>query len=508
MRASTAALALPLLCLAGAAGAHGINGHVHVTGWAIERLPPGEIADFFADPELFDAALFGASFPDSGYAAGDPYGEMAHWPPFLEAYLRHLVAEIGPPFDTQEKRRQAAFVIGLACHGLQDEIFDSIFLHHIGEHDGQGQEQADSGTDAMLYTDGYLRYKPPMWAPLDDLIAVFAAEGHAVDRETIEGGMFRVKTLVIDRFELLAPTFDRELRPLLPWTAAHYLDPAVPGSLAAEIPATGAFIEALWDRMHGRFPVAALVGHPYPDGRRRLMSRDPASVGSWVTLVLGIGARIGSVSAETVHLEGPDGPVPFELDHTRWSGAPDDWTRIVQLRPRVELAPDAQYTVRLSPGIELIDGRVLDEPWVHVFQTPCGEGMEGDCPPEPADGGVLPVDAAVPDAMVEDAMPDAMVQDAMPDVAVPDAIMPDAIAPDATAPTASGGAGDGCGAAPGRSGPWGALWLALAALGISRARRWGARPAAGCAAGAGRTPTADAGSVAAPRRSAPGLRGR
>ena len=50
------------------AQAHGIWGHIHVTGWAIDHLPEGELRQFFSDPEVFNAALFGAAFADSGYA--------------------------------------------------------------------------------------------------------------------------------------------------------------------------------------------------------------------------------------------------------------------------------------------------------------------------------------------------------------------------------------------------------------------------------------------------------
>lgn len=483
IRVAARLLALALaIALASGAAAHGINGHVHVTGWAIERLPPGEVADFFADPALFEVALFAASFPDSGYAIDDPYGEMAHWPPFLEAYLRHILAESAPPFDTAEKRRQAAFAIGLACHGLQDEIFDSIFLHHIREHDGEGQDAADTGTDAMLFTDGYLRFKPPQWAPLDDLIAVFAGEGHAVDAETIEAGMMRVKFLVIDNFHTLAPTFDRRYRPLLPWTAEHYVDPAVPGSLAAEIPATAAFIEALWDRLHGRPPVAAIVGHPYPDGRRRLLSRAPESAGSWVTLVLGIGARVGSVSADRVHLEGPDGPVPFALHHTRWGGSPDDWTRIVQLRPQVELAADTAYTVRLDPGFELIDGRRMEEAWQHTFRTRC-DAEDDACPSEPADGGIQRVDAAVPDAEPPDAAVDAMPPapvDAAVDAMARDLGLPDAaVAVDgamrADAAGVANAGSDGCAAGLPGGIPPGPSWLVAGVVLLAIRRRGSAR---------------------------------
>lgn len=467
------ASALPALALLAPmpALAHGINGHIHVTGWAIESLPPGPLADLFADPDAFDAALFAASFPDTGYAIDDPYGEMAHWPPFLEAYLRHLRANLPPPYDTPEKRRHVAFVMGLASHGLQDEIFDSIFLHQIAEHDGRGQDEADPGTDAMLFVDGYLRFKPPQWAPVDDLVDVFAAEGHRVDAETIEAGMTRVKVVVIDGFAGIGAVFDRRYRPLLPWTADHYIDPAIPGSLASEIPATRAFIEAVWERLHDRFPAAGFVAHPYPDGRRRLQSTDPATVSSWVTLVLGIGARVGTINAESVSFEGPEGAVPFELRHTRWSGGADDWTRIIQLRPQVALAEDSEYTVRLAAGIELIDGSLLAEPWQYSFRTRCAEGA--GCAPEPADGGVLPVDAMVEDAGggIDASVGDAMVVDAS-DAMAPDVTVVDAAAADATgaAPGASDG-GDGCRASPATGGEPAVPLLCLLALAVAVTRR-------------------------------------
>jgi hypothetical protein len=56
-------VALVALCSAlspARAHAHGHIGHVHVTGWAIDSLPPGELRDFFAAPEVRAAALMGA----------------------------------------------------------------------------------------------------------------------------------------------------------------------------------------------------------------------------------------------------------------------------------------------------------------------------------------------------------------------------------------------------------------------------------------------------------------
>jgi hypothetical protein len=457
---------------------HGINGHVHVTGWAIERLPPGPARDFFADESVRDAAMIGAAFPDSGYAVNDHYGELAHWPPFVNAYVEWFRENIAPPFDTVEKRRHAAFVIGLACHGLQDELFDSLFLHQIREHDGAGQDEADPGTDAFLFVDGHLRFQPPLYFPGEAIVQVMErAHGHAVDAATVGEGMERVKFLVIDNFSALGPSLDARYRPLLPWSSEHYLDPDIPGSLGAEVPATAAFIEAVFRRLHDDFPVSALAVHQWPTLRRRLRSLEPDTVDAWSTLVFGAGVVLGSLTTDTVELVGPGGErAPVRVTGQRWGGSADSATRLVSVRPQERLLPDSEYTLRLLPGVRLVDGRTLDAAWETTIRTPCDPACAPDAPIDAGapvllyDGG-LP-DAAAPDAATPDAeTPDAVTPDAAtPDAATPDAATPDAVTPDASAPERSA-ASDGCRTIPGAPhGGWGLLALLLPLARLRRGR--------------------------------------
>ena len=128
------------------AKAHGIWAHVHVTGWAIEALPEGDLREFFKDEELLNAAHFGAAFTDSGYwpqggelqTRGNAYSEHIHWEPFVEEFIHWVRANDPPPWTTQESKKRVAFLLGIASHGLQDEIFDSLFLHRAQEEDGEG----------------------------------------------------------------------------------------------------------------------------------------------------------------------------------------------------------------------------------------------------------------------------------------------------------------------------------------------------------------------------------
>jgi hypothetical protein len=414
------------------ASAHGIQGHVHVTGWAIETLPEGELKTFFADPAVKNAALVGAFFPDSGYAIGDGYGEIAHWEPFVDAHIDWVRTHLGPPFESEEARLHAAFLMGGASHGLQDEIFDSIFLHQIRLHDDGGQDVADPGTDAMLFTDGWVRFRPEVWSPSEDLPEIFLdSAGHEVEARTIRTGLGRIEATVINAVEVLYPTLDAQYRPQLPWTAEHYLDPSIPGSLTSEVPATRAYMEALWARLHDEWPVTALVGHAYPDEPYRLRTAEAGTVDSWVTLAFGIGALVGSLNEATVSLrDGVGEPVEVEVRHTRWSGSPEDSTRLLQLRPRVDLEWDSQYEVRIEPGVRLVDGTTTDVGWSYRFRTPCAPENAADCPP-PADPGLPPPpppDAALPEA---DASVDAAIPEA--DAGRADATTPSDPTPDAAA---------------------------------------------------------------------------
>jgi hypothetical protein len=316
---------------------------------------------------------------------GNDYGELAHWEPFVEALLQKIKGDHPPPFTSEEARMKVAFLMGMAAHGLQDAIFDTLFLEQIELYDGGNQDQADPGTDAFLFTDGHLEHRPEIWAPVDDLVETFQDQhGHAVDASEIETGMMRVKVVVIDAFDALAPGFDAMYRPEIPWTAEHYMDPTIPGSLASEIPATAAYIHAIWERLHDRFPVRATVVYRYPDPPGRLRDRVANHVDSWVTLVFGAGAVLGSLNPDTVTLHDPTGEaVGIEVDHTRWLGNAENITRLLVLKPKAELSPNTEYTVTLHPGVELVDGQVLDSPWTYAFQTHCDPPDDPACDPTP-----------------------------------------------------------------------------------------------------------------------------
>ena len=79
-----------------------------------------------------------------------------------------------PPWNTLESRKRVAFLMGCASHGLQDTLFDSLFLYQIEERDGAGQDFADPGTDGFLVLDEHVRFQPEEDIPMETLLELYA----------------------------------------------------------------------------------------------------------------------------------------------------------------------------------------------------------------------------------------------------------------------------------------------------------------------------------------------
>jgi hypothetical protein len=359
--------------------AHGLHGHIHVTGWAIENLPPGELRAIFDDPDIFQAALAGAMFPDTGYAVDRPaareYAEYSHWEPFIERFIQHVLATYGPTYDTKEEQMLVAFLLGCASHGLQDELFDSTFLFEVEERDGRGQDVADPGTDGFLVLDGYFRLLPNDYIPIDEVLPLYEVLGQPIDRALIEEHVRIVRgAYVNDTFGLqYARGYGTRIRPQIPWAGDNYANMDVPGSLASEIEPTMRHMEALWERLHGRFDESNLVVDAWPDNPRRLRSHEHERVASWVTLVFGKGVKGSSVS--TALLDSGGIGHPYQLRSTRWGGW-DGITRLIRFQPSEDFIAGASYTAILEGGAELVDGTATTAEHQHQFRVECSAEQE------------------------------------------------------------------------------------------------------------------------------------
>jgi len=375
------------------AKACGVNAHTWISDSALCQLPIGsELQRLMSDQELVELVRIGASFPDSGYPIEHPYAERAHWSPFMERCVRRF-QERYPPSEplSEEGLREAAFLLGVASHGLEDELFDTQFLRWTVQEDGVDQDQIDSAVDFFLIGDGHSELSPQVDPPLTVVIEALREAGVEVGEEDIHSGYRFIKAaLSLSQRPMAAQLLAERKRPEMPWSATHYLDPEVTGSLAHEPRIISRQLELNWARLRAQFePDQALIAiTPELDAGERLDIQAVAarSEAGWISLYFGLGVEVLSLRERLSLLNEAGEPIPFEWRATRWGGG-EGLTRLFQLMPSEALAPDQRLSLRVEPGVALVGGAVSAEPWLRLIQSSCAEPCEPLEQPERAYGG-------------------------------------------------------------------------------------------------------------------------
>ena len=361
--------------------AHGGLAHVQVTAWAVENLPQGELRQFLAHPETFNSILLGAAYPDVGYYPGledhdlhRAYGEYSHWTPFLTEFVKWIKTNDPPPWTSLESRKRVAFLLGCAAHGFQDEVFDSLFLPMVDHHDGEGQDAVDPATDGLLVRDGYMGMYPTLEAPLEALAEVF--NGSGLFRAPITPEMLSTSLENMGLFYLdegagpaLASIALASFENVLLWTADHYMDPVIPGSLHSEVFPTGWMIQAMWEELKGA-PSEKMVVFQYPEEGRRLGSGQAGNPASWVSLLFSTGVDLDDIEVRWSHSSGVD--VPFSRNKT-------DWARVLMLVPSADLIPGDIYSISLKGNVTTVSGGLQTLERSISIQVECDKPDDARC---------------------------------------------------------------------------------------------------------------------------------
>lgn len=367
--------------------AHGGLGHIQVTAWGVENLPQGDVRAFLAHPEVFNSILFGAAFPDVGYYPGLKYpevartfGEYSHWAQFTQTFVEWIRVNDPPPWTNLESRQRVAFLMGCAAHGFQDEVFDSLYLDQVSQHDGAGQDDADPGTDGFLWKDDLIGLIPNGYVPLQALLDIFNLPGvfdFEITEDHILSSVDTATQLYIDEgaAPVIAEVAYNSYVDALPWTRDNYMNEDIPGSLRAEILPTMHYIEGLWRQLHGDYSGANVVMAAYPGPGRRLRSHEAGVADSWVSLLFSTGIDQTSLAPAWKDAAGLD--VPFSQHGTAWR---DPWPRIMRLRPTQNLTPGGYYTVQVDSSAPGVGENLWHVTHTLDFQVACDENNPEDCP--------------------------------------------------------------------------------------------------------------------------------
>ena len=365
--------------------AHGGLGHIQVTAWAVENLPQGDLREFLAQPDIFDAILFGAAYPDIGYYPGlqspelhRTYGEYSHWTPFISQFVSWIKANDPPPWTSLESRKRVAFLLGCATHGFQDEVFDSLFLPKVAYHDQEGQDAVDAGTDGLLVRDGHLGLIPSVRAPVDTLVELYNEAGlfdEEMRSDQLVDAVNTMGSLYVDEGAgpALAEFMISRYEDVLLWTAANYMEPSVAGSLHSEIFPTSRLIEAIWNELGGVASASLIVGE-YPGNGWRLRSPFAANPGSWVTFLFSTGVDLTDLEVNWVHSSGEE--VTFTLNGTAWGG---DWPRVLRVMPAEDLIAGEFYSIELRGEVDVVSGGKASLERLLEFQVECEQLDDSRC---------------------------------------------------------------------------------------------------------------------------------
>jgi MYXO-CTERM domain-containing protein len=374
------AAGVALLGGAATARANGITAHAHVSDLAVEELPAGALRDLLSDPEVRQALRSGSVFPDSGYAADDPYGELAHWEPFTDAYLRWIVAEHPPPWTELEDRRRVAFLLGAMSHGMSDQVFDSLFMHKTAQYDGSSDD-LDVACETFLVIEHDPRISPlSVFLPGAEVQQIFATElGHDTPVETFERGMNTVRMGLV-AIPLLADSQYDAYWEALPWSATHYYEgTSEPGSLQHIAMFVARYWQVVWERLHGTDALERSLLGTWPEEGGTNFDVDHTRAEARAMLVFGHAIDSASFSADAVVLRHEDGTIVPSHARFQWN----DVANAVLVIPDADLDFDTDYTAEVGTGVTTMDGRNLPAPVSVTFHTRCAPDRLADCPPLP-----------------------------------------------------------------------------------------------------------------------------
>ncbi len=442
-------LLLSLLFSAGAQAA-GMATHALMAEYGRDYLPADHPLRSIVEAHR-PALLAGAMYPDGGYATGAGFAsdrdvaETAHWEYFVAPLIQHLhdtgclaaagqlasiplaggvlgdaagqVVGAAPLADLRQDDScgaRIAFAMGVAAHGLGDEVWDSLFEPQVRE---RGEEAASSpaytldvfppGADPSVGTllrgvvgdagfaalreafdplslnsieyamdvmairqhDIWLDVPYLVFPPWEDLAAAYAANGMDVDVLAVQRVALATRTLVAAERAGAALEYDR-VRQQMPFAARHYFTGS--GGVVHTGKMIAGYWQHLWQKLQSGVQAAPgpLVVGVHPDPGERDVPAG-ASPDRFVRVYLSSAVARDSVQARPGALvlfdeQGRIVPVSLTEVGPLYQGA---GAHGIGVQVSGELLPGHEYTAVLTTRAADDRGQAVREPVVWSFRT-------------------------------------------------------------------------------------------------------------------------------------------
>jgi MYXO-CTERM domain-containing protein len=372
-----------LLLLLPAALANGQTTHMWISHEAVEQLPEGALRDLLEVPEHMAALENGTMFPDGGYAVDHPYGETAHWEPFQDLFRDWIIESFEGPLDP-EAGKYVAFYLGLASHGMADQVFDALYMERSKQQDAEAGwasgESLDTSSDIVWAWTTGPQVPPSSWFP-PVLVSLFEEAGVEVEEDTLQAGQERLGMAI----DLVGVLGEDEAgvqihREYFPWGCGNMTNRMVPGGPHSEAEIVAAYWLALWAKLEGEQPPLALISSFPKDGG---MSHEVSAerVESRLSLIFNRSLLKSEAKTLGFALRSEDEVPVLEP----WLFYRDD-SHVLHLVPDSDWAENSDFILQVDAGLVATDGRVLDvdsniafstRPFVDPTASGCGCATTG-----------------------------------------------------------------------------------------------------------------------------------
>jgi hypothetical protein len=352
--------------------ANGQTTHLWITEQARSHLSDGALAELLTAESA--ALRVGTMFPDGGYAIGHDYGEVAHWEPFQELF-RDWIMDNFDDIESEEAAPYVAFYMGLASHGMADQVFDSMYMERSRIYDaehGWVSESHSLDTSQDIVFGSLTGGQPLSEFELPGVLpSLFNEAGIDVDMSTLQSGQGWLEIAVTgvsvtsqdpDLVELHSEAF--------PWGCSHLLDEDVAGAPPMEAEIVARYWQALWAELSGEEVDLKVIGQ-WPREGATGHSDDVEDVEARLSVVFNKGMYEAAISSRVFHVESDEQELPIELDLFYWT-----YSHVVNISPTEGWLEEADHQLVIAGDIEATDGRRLSQPFTLNFSTrPDASGM-------------------------------------------------------------------------------------------------------------------------------------
>ena len=219
--------------------------------------------------------VIGSCLPDGGYAKGYAYSEEAHWPTFHRSYFNHIKSKCpASKLEDADCQGLVAHFMGMAAHGIEDEVYDALLFSYSDKMDGQEDPSRLNAKDTLVdkYTIWDFKYAydvmPTAVSPTEDvyqaLVPLLGKDEVQIDH--IEVGqeiMIAAGSLERQTVNVFTEYADRKK---YPWLRANYQ--SAPGGLNYSAATVAKLWNYYWNKFNDKTDIPADVTiYPKDNGK-------------------------------------------------------------------------------------------------------------------------------------------------------------------------------------------------------------------------------------------------